>query len=74
MTTPSASARPWWRRPVTAWVALALAVVLVIAGTAWQQKRERDVRVDELYCTLSGVHLLDRAPNTGRLCADLLYD
>lgn len=54
-----------------------VAIVLILIGgvtiaTRIKAQREDDRRVDELYCTLSGVMPWDRGPKTGELCADLL--
>ena len=56
---------------VVALIALAVVVFVVVRV---QAIRAQDVRVDELYCTLSGVSVFDTGPNTGRMCADLLND
>jgi hypothetical protein len=59
-----------------AWLIGLLAVVVVIAalgiGVAVHNKHEHDLRVDQLFCTLSGVSPLQEAPNTGKLCAEVL--
>lgn len=36
---PDGGRRPWWRRP-TPWLVLAAAVAAVVAGLAWQDRRE----------------------------------
>lgn len=66
--------RPWWREPtaVVVWLVV-VAVLVAIVISRVQAERRHDVEVDTLYCTLSGVDLLDRGQNTGRLCVDLLY-
>ena len=59
------------------WVAAGVVVAAIVAllvANAVHQQRARDVRVDTLYCTLSGAGPLDRGELTGRLCADLLRD
>lgn len=58
-------------------IVLAVAVVIVLAVVLVsniQAQRARDVRVDEFYCTLSGVSTYDRGPETGRTCFDLMTD
>jgi len=67
----------WWTMGRTAIViALGALVVLGVLALVAQvaQQREDDRRTDGYYCTMSGVGPLDRGPNTGELCADLLYD
>ncbi|MFE5309697.1 hypothetical protein [Isoptericola sp. NPDC056605] len=55
--------------------AVLVVVVGVIALVAWQQnQREAAERTDGFYCTLSGVSPYERAPETGRLCADILLN
>lgn len=50
---------------------------LVVAG-AWTliskaaQERASDWRTDEYFCTMTGIGPLDRGPETGELCADLI--
>lgn len=58
------------------WAVLAVIAVTVVIGFALDAKaqREQDARSDVYYCTLSGVGLFDRGPNTGRTCLDLLSD
>ena len=59
--------------------AVIVVAFLVVVG-AWTlisqaaQERASDRRTDEYYCTMSGVGPYDRGPETGELCADLLYD
>lgn len=78
MTEASASARRWWTRDRIATVAilgaLVLAAVIVVAISQANAARAKSERIDGYYCTLSGVSPLDRGPETGRLCADLLDD
>lgn len=65
--------RPLWREPMLIGIATVAVVIgaLVIAAQIGE-RREQDRRVDELYCTLSGVTPYDRGPKTGELCMDLL--
>lgn len=60
-------------------VAVTVIAVLVVFGASiliaqGAQERASDRRTDEYYCTMSGVGPEDRGPETGELCADLLYD
>jgi len=67
----------WWTKSR---VIAVVAAVLLVAGIVWvlnvqaTQDRESDRRVDSYYCTMSGIGPGDRGPETGELCADLLYD
>lgn len=55
--------------------AVLLVVIGVIALVMWQNdRREAAERTDQYYCTLSGVGPTDRAPETGRSCADLMLN
>ncbi len=72
--TTTGQQRAWWRtrRRIAA---IAAVLVLAIGAVVWSQvaaARAEDRRVDELYCTLSGVSPMDRGPETGIRCADLL--
>lgn len=70
---PGQARKPWWRTTeAKVWGAIVLAVLVVVVWAVVQQQRERAMQVDRLYCTLSGVSPLDRAPETGRTCADLM--
>lgn len=63
------------RRKLTwLWVGggLVLAIAVVVVALQMSAQRAQDRRVDTLYCTLSGVSLNDRGPETGQLCSDLL--
>ena len=64
------------RRALGMWIwGAVLVVIAVVAVVSVVQKHHEDaVRVDTLYCTLSGIGPLDRGQETGRLCADLLHD
>lgn len=56
-------------------IAVAVVLVIVLGAFVWQrvqQQRASDRTSDVFYCTLSGVSVFDRGPNTGMLCADLL--
>lgn len=67
-------ALPWWTRAFVVWPTVIAAVVTGIVVTQVQEAREDAERVDGYYCTLSGISPSDRAPETGRLCADILAD
>lgn len=75
MTTETTRHSSWLpSRPVAIVTAVLLLVGIAVVLVAWaDQQRESDRRVDGYYCTLSGVGLDDRGPETGELCADLLY-
>lgn len=49
-----------------------LVIGIVIAVVQINAANERAQLTDSYYCTLSGVGLLDRGPETGDLCADIL--
>ena len=75
MTQTTEQVRPWWRtRAAMVWAGLALVALIAYGLAARAEAQRRDLMVDELYCTLSGIGPFDRAPETGRYCADLLYD
>lgn len=62
----------WWRsKAAAAWLAVVLVVVALVAAGVVRQQRAADLRVDRLYCTLSGVTVFDRAPNSGRFCGEI---
>jgi hypothetical protein len=67
----------WWNTTLGGMLgSIGVVAVLGLAVFGWNQlseAREHDRRVDENYCTLSGVDRLDRAPESGELCADVLY-
>lgn len=60
------------RALLIAGVIAALVIGVVIAIVKIGEANEQAQRTDEYYCTLSGVGLLDRGPETGDLCADIL--
>ena len=62
------------RRALGMWIWGAVIVVVTVVTVVGVVDRQRaaDTQTDTYYCTLSGITLLDRGPNTGRLCADLL--
>jgi hypothetical protein len=66
----------WWTTgrvvAVAALAALVAVVVWVLVAQAGQAS-ESDRRVDRYYCSMSGIDATDRGPETGELCADLLY-
>lgn len=76
MTAETEESTSWWTMGRTAAVIVLAALVAAgIWGLIAQgiQQRESDRRTDEYYCTMSGIDPFDRGPNTGELCADLLY-
>lgn len=76
MTSGIEQPTSWWTAGRTvAVIVLAALVVAVVWGLVAQavQQRESDRRTDEFYCSMSGIGLGDRGPETGELCADLLY-
>ncbi len=73
MTSETEQSTSWWTVSRTATVVL-VAVLLAVAGWGLvAQQNESNRRTDVLYCTLSGVGLGEHGPETGELCADLLY-
>lgn len=67
--TPRLSRRFWL---IAAAVLVALVAVFVVVRV--QDVRAQDRQTDVYYCTMDGVGLFDRGPNTGKLCADLLTE
>lgn len=51
---------------------IAAVVIGVLVFARISANREEAEQIDGYYCTLSGVGPLDRAPETGKLCADIL--
>ncbi|MFE9234770.1 hypothetical protein [Cellulosimicrobium funkei] len=51
---------------------LLVVVVVVVVVVQVRAQQERDTRSDVYYCVQPGIGAFDRAPATGRLCADLL--
>jgi len=51
---------------------VAAAIVAGFAMRAAAEQRENDRRVDRYYCTMSNVGPLDRAPQTGERCIDVI--
>jgi hypothetical protein len=49
-----------------------LVIGIVIAVVQMNSARADAERTDGYYCTLSGVSPMDRGPETGDLCADIL--
>ena len=75
MTETTETVAPWWRtRTVAALAAIALVVLAVWGFSARAEAQRQATMTDVFYCTLSGVGPFDRGPETGRMCADLLYD
>lgn len=65
--------RPVSWRAILIGAGIAVAVLLaVFIGVRISQANDRAQQADEYYCTLSGVDSLDRGPETGDLCADVL--
>lgn len=74
MTSETTDDTTWWTMGRTAAV---IVVAFLVAVGAWMlisqaaQERASDRRTDEYYCAQAGIGPLDRAPETGELCADL---
>lgn len=49
-------------------------IAVAVAAIVVQQRNTaaEDRKVDEYYCTLSGISPFDTGPNTGELCIELL--
>lgn len=62
------------RRLIALGAAIALVLIALVVQAKISADRESAERVDGYYCTLSGVTPMDRAPETGRLCAEILGD
>lgn len=57
------------------WLVVVLVIAAVIAAVAFRavaEQRAEDRQVDGYYCTLGGIGPLDRAPNTGERCIDVI--
>lgn len=76
MTSEIAKPTSWWTTgrvvAVVALAALVAVVVWVLIAQAAQQQ-ESDRFGDRVYCSMNEGDLGARGPETGELCADLLY-
>lgn len=74
MVTTVVQSKPRARTRVWVMAALLLAVVAALVIRAGVEARAQDRIVDRYYCTMSNVGPLDRAPQTGERCIDVIEE